>query len=291
MLDFHLNPNLALFLDIIGVLILVVGMYLFMSYVKLGQLKTRVRTDATRLAIKLDKRYALLTDLLACIRENGVEEKNAVSAVVKARAQASRSKNALDHIGLEGNFTYSLLRLLTILKKKYPELNEDMWYVDIMAKFRYLNGSINEEGRAYNVMTRSYNDLVKAFPSKIVAKWMKYKNAPVYLSFEEARLMLTGKDPIPEKELRKQEYEIQNKINARERAERKAKRAEWKAANQAEKDKKKRNKEHEKEVYEIMKQREADLEQEEQARIAEREAQRKEKDIARRQKYEDEKSK
>lgn len=286
-----MSSSLAFFLDIIGVLILVVGMYLFMSYVKLTQFMRRLRSDATRLTTKFDRRYALLTDLLACIRENGVEEKAAVSAVVKARAQASRAKNTLDHIGLETNFTISLLRLLVILRKKYPELNEDMWYVDIMAKFKALNKSINDDGRAYNVMTRSYNDLVKAFPSKIVAKWLKYKPEPVYFSFEEARLKLSGKEPIPEKELRKQEYAVQNELNKKERAARKAQRAEWKKGNQNEKEKKKKAKEHEKEVYEIMKQREADLQKEEQARMAEREAQKKEKDLARRKKYEDEKSK
>ena len=290
-MDFHMTSLTANVLDIVGVIILVVGMYLFISYYKLQQLRRKSVTNAAKLASNLDKRYALLTDLLACIKENGVEEKNAVSAVIKARATASRARSPHEHIALESAFTVSLLRLLVILNKKYPELKEDMWYVDIMAKFRRMNKAINEEGRAYNVLTRAFNDLVKAFPSKIMAKWMKYKTVPVYLSLEEAKLKLAGKDPIPEKELRKQEYAVQDELNRREREKRKAMRAARKKDSAADKEKKKRDKEHEKEVMAIMKERQELLEKEEQQRLAEKETRRKEKDIARRQKYEDERNK
>jgi len=246
-----LSDEMWLFLEIIGVLILVFGVYGFMVYVKLSQFREQVRGDIHPLIKKFNPRYKLVTDLLACIKDNNISEPVAVAAVVNTRSKASKSATPQEHIEWENQFTVALLRLLVILKKKYPELKNDLWYLDIVEKFKVFTADIDEEGQSYNVIVRSYNDLIKHWSSKFLAKKLKHEVVPTYLAWEDAKLKLAKKELPSEKEIRKREQDIwaakRKRINANEKAEKQKMKAHEKEDKLKEKERKQQEKEREKE--------------------------------------------
>ena len=204
-----MNDSLLMALEIIGTIIIVVGIYLFMVYHKLGQMTIRVEEEARPLRDWYEKRYPLLTDLISCIREDGVREKKAVMDAVNARAAASRAKDKWSMIACEARYSLALAKLLLILKN-YPILREDEWYVDIIRQFDRVNSHLDETGQKYNKMAKSYNELVGTHPSKLVAQWRKCEKVPMYLTWEEAQSSAEGRKeevrmPLPKAKKKKKE--------------------------------------------------------------------------------------
>lgn len=263
------NDLIWIVLEVIGALILIFGVYGFMVYLKLTQFREQVEGDLHSLIPKFNPRYKLLTDLLACISENNIEEKAAVSAAVNLRSRASKAKTPREHLILENEFTVSLLRLLVILKKRYPELKNDLWYLDIVEKFSIFTDNIDKAGMSYNVITRSYNELITSWPSKYIAKRLKHKTVPVYLSWEEAKYKLSGKEPPSKKEIAKKEREVWSQERKKGYDKEKADRIERREKTKSEKAK---QKERDKEVKEKMKKREDDIRKIEEERAAQKAA-------------------
>jgi hypothetical protein len=166
-------------LELIGTIVLLIAVYAFTVWHKLGQMSIRVKEEMSYFKDTFNERYYLLTDLVAVIRENDIKEKKAIADIVNARAVASKGKTYEEKIENDAKFTIALVRLFKLLDK-YPILNEDEWYVDTKKQYDILNEKIDEIGKKYNVMAKSYNDLVTKQPSKIISNFTKSKPIPCF---------------------------------------------------------------------------------------------------------------
>lgn len=172
--------------ELIGTIILFIGIYAFSINYKLQQVDVRAKEEARNFRDLFSERYFLLTDLVAVIRENDIKEKEAIAEVVNARAVASKAKEYLEKVDSDSKFTLALVKLFKTLEK-YPKIEEDEWYIDIKKKYEQLNISMDELGKKYNVTAKSFNDMVTKQPSKIISDFRKYKPLPLFLTIEEAK--------------------------------------------------------------------------------------------------------
>ena len=162
---------------IIG-LIVIVALWIAMTYNKLVSLRMKVKEGFSTIDVFLKKRYDLIPNLVETVKGYATHEKDTLSQVVEARSKAV-SSSPEDKAKYEGELSNALSRLLMI-SENYPDLKADAQFINLQNQLQSIESDIEKSRRYYNGIVREFNTSIQKIPTCIVASMFKFKEEPFF---------------------------------------------------------------------------------------------------------------
>ena len=155
------------FLIMIIIVCLALIAYIFF-YNDLQDCKIKIDEAECLIDEALRNKYDLLLKLETLIKNNIKETK------INFKDLNDLKKESLSNFQLERKLVDTLL-LISKIQDDFPELEEIKEYRDYLNDIRVMDEQINAAKKFYNKYTSKSNELVRKFPSNIIASFCKYK--------------------------------------------------------------------------------------------------------------------
>ena len=174
------------------ILVLVVSLY-YNSLVVLGN---RFQNAFSQIDVQLKRRYALIPNLVECVKGYMAHEKTTLEAVIQARntaQQASRLASsqpgnpaAMADLSLaEGQLGGALGRLIAVAEG-YPDLKANQNMLAVQEELTSTENKIGFARQGYNDSVTEYNTARESFPDTIFASFFQFKSAELLQATESA---------------------------------------------------------------------------------------------------------
>ena len=179
---------------IIIAIVLILGLWLTSKYNGLVRGDESVKTAWSQVENVYQRRADLIPNLVNTVKWAAAQEQNVLTAVVEARANATRANidikdvDALaDYQKAQGELSTALWRLLMITEN-YPELKSIEAFRDLTVQLEGTENRISVERMNYNTAVRSFNIMLRSFPTNIVAKLFGFEKANLFEAEEWAEV-------------------------------------------------------------------------------------------------------
>lgn len=142
----------------------------------------------------LQRRADLIPNLVNTVKGYASHEKDTLTKVVEARAQATSVKITPKDLGdaaamqkyqeAQGSLSSALGRLMVVIEK-YPNLKADQHFTDLMHQLEGTENRINVARQRYNQAVKDFNYAIRKFPNNITNNLMLNLERKEYFKAEE----------------------------------------------------------------------------------------------------------
>lgn len=157
---------------ILGLLVLV-GLWLIMTYNGLVSLRQRCRQAFSDIDVQLKQRHDLVPNLVETVKGYAAHEKGTLEAVIKARNAAVSAQGPAAQAAAEGALQ-GALRQLFALAEAYPDLKANQNFQQLQGELSDLENKIAAARRFFNNAAAEYNATREAFPAVLFAQSMGF---------------------------------------------------------------------------------------------------------------------
>ena len=174
---------------IIGVIVVVLGIFLWANYNGLVRLRNQVKNAWAQIDVQLKRRYDLIPNLVETVKGYMKHERETLEAVTKARniAQQASSAGAGERAKAEGELSSALSRLLVVVER-YPDLKANQNFLALQEELTSTENKISFSRQYYNDSVLKYNNQIQMFPSNTVAGMTGFKAGEFFeVTAEEER--------------------------------------------------------------------------------------------------------
>jgi LemA protein len=168
---------------IIGIvaLVIVIGIVLFIlwgmsAYNRLVQLRALTDEGWSGIDVQLKRRYDLIPNLVAVVKQYSIHEKDVLENVTKFRAASMGAHTVEEKAKAEKGLTGALKTLFAVAEN-YPNLKANENFLTLQQELSTLETEIQLARRYYNGAARNYNVSVASFPSNIIANMFRFEKA------------------------------------------------------------------------------------------------------------------
>jgi len=142
--------------------------------------KNQVENIFAGLDAILKKRYDLLPNLVASVKEYMVHERITLEKITELRTKAlGENLDNATKIALEKQLS-SMLGNLMIAVENYPTLKANENFLHLQGTLNELEEQISAARRAYNQSVTDYNNAIEMFPTNFMANLMKLERKEVF---------------------------------------------------------------------------------------------------------------
>ena len=170
---------LIILLALLGGLILVLGLWLMLTYNGLVKLRQLVKNAWAQIDVQLKRRHDLIPNLVNTVKGYAAHEKGTFEAVVNARAKATSVTLPADKIKAEGELSQALARLLAVAEA-YPELKANQNFLSLQGELSTTEDRVAFSRQAYNDAVTRYNTAIQSFPAVVIASSMGFRAEPLF---------------------------------------------------------------------------------------------------------------
>jgi len=153
---------------ILGLLVLV-GLWLMMTYNGLVSLRQRCRQAFSDIDVQLKQRHDLVPNLVETVKGYASHERGTLEAVVQARNAAVSAQGPAAQAQAEG-MLQGALRQLFALAEAYPDLKANQNFQQLQAELSDLENKIAASRRFFNNAAAEYNSTRESFPAVLFAQ-------------------------------------------------------------------------------------------------------------------------
>ena len=157
---------------IIGiVLVVIVVMFVWLTYNGLVKGRVRVRGAWSDIDVQLKRRSSLIPNLVETVKGYASHERETLDAVTRARAQldtARQSGNA-QQAAQADNVLTGTLRSLFAVAEAYPDLKANQSFQELQRELTDTEDKVAYSRQFYNSVTGDYNTKIAVFPAVILA--------------------------------------------------------------------------------------------------------------------------
>ncbi len=170
----------SIVLTVLGVVLI----FIILMYNTLVRRKNEVENIFASVDALIKKRYDLIPNLVAAVKEYMVYEKGLLDELTKLRARAM-SPNISDEekIGIDKEISGALGNIMVAVEN-YPGLRASENVLQLEHSLAEIEEQISAARRAYNQAVTDYNNAIETIPANIMAKMMGYRRKGVF-SIEE----------------------------------------------------------------------------------------------------------
>lgn len=162
----------------------VVPLWWLLTYNRLVRLRSQVRTAQRQIAIDLGVREDLVPNLVAVVRSTAAHERELLTHLMELR---TRGDDLDARVQREGE-ACAATREVLLLHEKYPELRTDAVYRDLHERLWAVEEKIAHSRGFYNDVVTEWNDRVATFPSLLVARLCRWREAALFQVATDERL-------------------------------------------------------------------------------------------------------
>ncbi len=154
---------------------------------KLVMADTNVEEAFSGMDIYMKKRYDLIPNLVETVKGYAAHESSTLENVIAARnaAYGADRTNKEGVAKAEGELTSALSRLM-VVAEQYPNLKADAQFLDLQRQLQSIETDIAQSRKYYSGSVKKYNQLVRMFPSSLVASMSGFKTAAYFEIADDA---------------------------------------------------------------------------------------------------------
>ncbi len=170
-------------LIILGIVVVI----LVLMYNSLVAKKNEVDNIFASVDTLLKKRYNLIPNLVATVKEYMGYEKDLLEKVTELRAKAMQPNiGEAEKIALDKDIT-SALGSIMVAVENYPELKANENVLHLQHTLSEIEEQISAARRAYNQAVTDYNNAIEMIPTNFMANAMGYTKKEVFSIDESER--------------------------------------------------------------------------------------------------------
>ncbi len=182
------NKGLWITLAIVVLLVIVLYSSFKTTYNQMVTLSEDVDVSWSQVVTDYQRRMDLIPNLVSTVQGYADFEKQTLTDVIQARANATSVKLDVDNLDAgslqkieqaQGALSSALSRLLVTVEK-YPDLKANQNFRDLQAQLEGTENRIANARRKFNESTRSYNVYIKQFPKNIYAGIFNFDEKPYF---------------------------------------------------------------------------------------------------------------
>ena len=171
---------------IVIILIVIIVLYTLITYNNFIKLKNMVKEAFSTMDVYLKKRWDLIPNIVETVKGYATHEKEVLTEVTKARASVGSARTPEESIEANNTLSGALSRLL-VVAERYPNLQANANFLDLQATLKDLEHKIAMSRQFYNDSVMNYNQKRELFPSNIVSKIFRFKEAAYFEAGEETK--------------------------------------------------------------------------------------------------------
>lgn len=169
------------------IIFLVLILILVFMYNSLVAKKNQVENIFASVDTVLKKRYDLIPNLVASVKQYMQHEKSLLEEVTKLRAEAMKPDISDAHkIALDAKMT-STLGSIMVAVENYPELKANENLMHLQHTLHEVEEQISAARRAYNQAVTDYNNAIEMVPTNFMASLINYRRKQVFEIVESER--------------------------------------------------------------------------------------------------------
>lgn len=153
---------------ILGIVVLI-ALFLWVSYNSLVTLRVRVDEAWSDINVQLKRRLDLIPNLVETVKGYAAHESGVFSDVTEARAKVMGAKGVKETAAAENQFEGALKSLFAVAEA-YPDLKANQNFADLQRELVDTEDKIQGSRRFYNSGVTNLNTKIQVFPSNVVAK-------------------------------------------------------------------------------------------------------------------------
>ncbi|MDD5098272.1 MAG: LemA family protein [Candidatus Pacebacteria bacterium] len=170
---------------IIGIVV-VVALYLIVTYNGLVTLRNRVREAWSDIDVQLKRRYDLIPNLVETVKGYAAHEKDTFEKVIQARNMAMSAKGAKEK-GEAENVLSGTLKSIFALSENYPELKASVNFLELQRELTDTEDKVQAARRFYNGNVLDFNTRIETFPTNILSGMFGFKASEFFEAGEGER--------------------------------------------------------------------------------------------------------
>ena len=173
-------------LIIVVVLVVLIGIYLMVSYNGLVSLRNKIENAWAQIDVQLRRRYDLIPNLVETVKGYASHERETLDAVVKARNAGISAAGPHDQAEAENQIS-GALRQLFALSEAYPDLKANQNFGQLQEELTGTEGRIAYARQFYNDTVFRYNTKIQSFPQNILANMFRFREREYFQADDESR--------------------------------------------------------------------------------------------------------
>jgi LemA protein len=170
---------------VVGGVLVVVLIALVVAYNRFVQQRQYIDNAWANVETELERRYALIPNLVETVKGYAAHERSTFEAVTAARARAVAEHGDAAEQARTENALVGALQGLMAVSEAYPALEASTSFLDLQRQLVTTEDRIQAARRFYNNNVRSYNERVQSVPSNVVARVFGFENRP-YFDIDQA---------------------------------------------------------------------------------------------------------
>lgn len=137
--------------------------------------------------VQLKKRYDLIPNLVATVKQYATHEKDLLTQITEMRAKAtSGSLSSDERVALDNQISAGMKSIMVAVEN-YPDLKASENFVNLQRTLNEVESQISAARRTYNAVITDFNNAIQTFPSNIIAGMMKLQRKEVFVIPEAER--------------------------------------------------------------------------------------------------------
>lgn len=158
---------------ILGVIVLVIILWIVVTYNGLVSLRNRVSDAWSQIDVQLKRRFDLIPNLVETVKGYTKHESETLENVIKARNSYVSATLPEDQMKADGELTKAISKLFA-LTESYPDLKANTNFNNLQTELNETENKIAMSRQFYNDIVMQYNNKVEMVPSNIVASIFKF---------------------------------------------------------------------------------------------------------------------
>ncbi|MET3451345.1 MULTISPECIES: LemA family protein [Curtobacterium] len=172
---------------VVVVLLVIIGIYLWVTYNSLVTLKVRVDEAWSDISVQLKRRADLIPTIVETVKGYATHEKSVFDDVTKARSETLSAGDASTASAAEGHMQKALKSVFAVAEG-YPQLQSSQNFLQLQSELVDTEDKIQSARRFYNGGVRELNTKIRVFPNSSFAKSRGFTEASFFETAEPAAI-------------------------------------------------------------------------------------------------------
>jgi len=172
--------KIIIVLAIVGIIAIIV-----LLGVKMYNILVRKRNEVDNafggIDVQLKKRYDLIPNLVATVKQYAIHEKETLTNIAEMRAKASGGNLSNDEkVALDNKISAGMNKIMVAVEN-YPDLKANESFMNLQRTLNEVESQISAARRTYNAVITDFNNEIQTFPNSVVASMMKLQPKKVFV--------------------------------------------------------------------------------------------------------------
>ncbi len=169
-------------------LILLLVVLIVIMYNGLVKRRNEVDNAFGGMDVQLKKRYDLIPNLVATVKQYASHEKELLTKVTELRSKVAQGNLSADEKVKLDNEISAGMKSIMVAVENYPDIKASDNFIHLQRTLNEVESQISAARRTYNAVITEYNNGIQTFPRNIVAGMMNLQRKEVFVIPEVERV-------------------------------------------------------------------------------------------------------